>query len=383
MPAFSKVTEYSLLAAVLYAIQHPFSKPLVGLNQVPAGTERLLLVSAAVALLAVMIVLACNRDLARTFVAIVLDIRRYRILLMTIVSGAVSMLVYIFYLGKFHPNVVTLFLNTSPIWAALVGAGLQRWSPDPNYKAPGAPFYCGSALIFCVLCFAVWYESQAPLGRFVGELSRALPMVIIPILVMMNFQLRQKFLPMQLGATAPVFINIVFAAIILAAYSAVVIQSTPGASFAPVVEADAILLYVLGTVGSTVAAHVVFQRAVNLSLGSGGGYVASYNFLISAFAVAIGLALSLLLARPELAPNLGHLIAIVLIVPILYALARKGVKARAGSTIGGRKIRARRTGIDQAAVTPAHTCARPPASAPCRPRQMCRLRRFGPKARPG
>ena len=157
---------------------------------------------------------------------------------------------------------------------------------------------------------------------------------------MMNFQLRQKFLPMQLGATAPVFINIVFAAIILAAYSAVVIQSTPGASFAPVVEADAILLYVLGTVGSTVAAHVVFQRAVNLSLGSGDGYVASYNFLISAFAVAIGLALSLLLARPELAPNLGHLIAIVLIVPILYALARKGVKARLpGSTIGGRKIR--------------------------------------------
>jgi uncharacterized membrane protein len=67
MPAFSKVTAYSLLAAVLYAIQHPFSKPFVGLNQVPAGTERLLLFSAAVALLAVMIVLACNRDLARTF----------------------------------------------------------------------------------------------------------------------------------------------------------------------------------------------------------------------------------------------------------------------------------------------------------------------------
>ena len=317
--------------------------------------------------------------------AIVLDIRRYWILLVTIVSGAVSMFVYIFYLGKFHPNVVTLFLNTSPIWAALVGAGLQRWSPDPNYKAPGAPFYCGSALILCVLCFTVWYESQAPLGRFVGELGRALPMVIIPILVMLNFQLRQKFLPRQLGATAPVFINIVFAAIILAAYSAVVIQSTPGASFAPVVEADAILLYVLGTVGSTVAAHVVFQRAVNLSLGSGDGYVASYNFLISAFAVAIGLALSLLLARPELAPNLGHLIAIVLIVPILYA-PRQERRLGAIAGINDRRPenpRSRRTGIDQAAVTPAHTCARPPASAPCRPRQKCRRRRFGPKARPG
>jgi len=152
MPAFSKVTEYSLLAAVLYAIQHPFSKPLVGLNQVPAGTERLLLVSAAVALLAVMIVLACNRDLARTFVAIVLDIRRYRILLMTIVSGAVSMLVYIFYLGKFHPNVVTLFLNTSPIWAALVGAGLQESGPELQGARGAVLLRFGTHLLRSLFC---------------------------------------------------------------------------------------------------------------------------------------------------------------------------------------------------------------------------------------
>src|SRR5262249_11441808 len=144
---------------------------------------------------------------------------------------------------------------------------------------PKPLFYFCSAAILIVLGVTIWFEKKPPFAEYLSDLYQAAPMMIVPFLVMLSFQLRKDYIPPSFGSTAPVFVNLVFVSLILAAYSLVVILKTPNASFSYQGGFGALTCFVLGTLASAVGAHAVFQEALRHSTVTG-GYVASFNFLI-------------------------------------------------------------------------------------------------------
>lgn len=268
---------FGLTAALLYAIQHPLSKPAANRlgASLPAIGSLLLVCEVAILLFGVA---ACVVH-PETF-AHVRKILRSRgnlgklIFLSTI--GLASLTIYLANMHMFPPVLMAVILNLFPFWNVIITAVIDRRRPRAH------PVLVIGIVAALMLFTSVYFDPQFRLSGFVAQFA---VISIVPIVYSIHYNMQSRY-----------FADYKPFAFVLAAYlidAPIVMLILIGFGFyvdLPVASPGFfqldILLYVVGTIASSIGARTMLQKG-GLSGPEGKIWTPFFTFLTPAMTAMV------------------------------------------------------------------------------------------------
>jgi hypothetical protein len=140
---------YSLITAVLFSIQEPFSA-----LAAKSLTSSEFICLTQIALLLSVPLLTVGRASRHDFAAVLFDVRNWGKLAILFAVGITGLFLYNIVLSSAHPFITAGVLNLLPFWAALVTLAISRKS------IPGSPalFFSCFAVAFCGAMAIAWSQ---------------------------------------------------------------------------------------------------------------------------------------------------------------------------------------------------------------------------------
>lgn len=303
-PYFSaKVTGLAVMAAVLFATQHPLTKSIIASTQAPFVIAAL---SAVIAFLSIPLLFVFGRS-AREFSRLLLKQDNWIKLAIVTLIGFGSICIYALGLSRENAILVSLMLNTSVLWSALWARTLS------GVKLPRAFWPCvilaltGIALPTFVQKGTRAFESTLTIGSFF--------ILMVPALYMLRQQLIYRWFGdvesyQRMAATSvPLFL----------AFLPILIWFSIDGQIGDAISSSSgfrWLEFILGTVMGGTLGGAVLQKGIEAAKGSA-GYVVAFNLSIPALTALMGWGLSFFDDTVGLAPDRWLISAILVVLASL------------------------------------------------------------------
>ena len=280
---------YSLVTAVLYATQEPFSFPAAKhLNTIQFGclTQIALFVSIPL--------VTGRRASHRDLVDLLTKGSNYVPLALLFANGLSGTLLYNFGLSDAHPIIISAVLNLSPFWAALVALVIAR---VPIPVSPAVFFGCFAGAFAGAMTVA-WSQigdankpSLAELGDNLlhGTWVYAIP---VPLCSALGGTLIGRWFG-GYRESAAVAANFLFANVVLIPATLLILYRRGELNFGA--ELGAAALMVLGTIIAASVGRIFYQIALTVT-GGDNGIVMMFLNLVPALSALVSLALSVWIA---------------------------------------------------------------------------------------
>lgn len=308
---------YSLVTAILLAIQEPFSA--LAARRL-TSTEFICLTQ--VALLLSVPLLTVDKASRRDFAAVLFDVRNWGKLAILLAVGIIGLLFYNIGLSSAHPIIIAGVLNLSPFWAALVALAISK-------KAmPGSPLVftgCFSVAFFGAMIIS-WSQLQSSNNDLMGDIINsvthgkwiyAAPM---PIFFALSGTLVGKWFS-GLEESAVIAANFVVSGVALIPATAAIAYY--GNEFRIHDQTSiAILMLLVGTLASSAAGRVFYQVALTTT-DNDNGFVTMFFLLIPVISSVISIPLSLWITDLHVAEGPSFWLGLVLVTAPLLVFSTK------------------------------------------------------------
>lgn len=321
---------YSLVTALLLAVQAPFSAPAA---QRFSSPQFICLTQFALLLSVPLITLptATRRD----FVRLLADVRNAGKLAILFVVGLCGLFLYNIGLSSTHPIITAAILNLSPFWAVLVAMIITRKA------VPVSPlvFFGCFAVAFVGAMIVAWSQMNVPNDQILRDIvnsifhSRWAYAIPLPLFFALSGTLVGRWFS-EYDDSAAIAANFVVSAVILIPATLLLsyTSSRVHPSFAMNdVKLAEVLLLLLGTLAASAAGRVYYQVALTVT-NNDNGFVTMFFLFIPAFAAIIAAPLSWWLPDLRYATNPLFFLGLGLItIPLLLFLLRAWQSSGDGS----------------------------------------------------
>jgi hypothetical protein len=310
-----RATILALVAVAFFAAQHPLSTLLGRQNSgYLVGLANLCLAASIISFIGGVATLLLNRKLFPAYVNVFRDTKMYSVLLGTTVLSIASTSAYAYGISYFDFAIVSLLLNTLPLWGALV----DRFMAETDEARTLPKYFILSTSVSIVLIgWAFWSNQSKPASEFISDLWKAAIVILVPICYVGAFATRARWMK-GVDTTAAVLASMTLSMPTLALLALIVIFIKGGQVGLNFDSYLAPILYVIGTLCVTIGGFA-YQKAIKFS-GRGTAYPSLFNVLIPSLSALIGWTLFLATARPELSPNRYQVAAAALIIPLLLVV---------------------------------------------------------------
>ncbi len=249
--AFRLAALFGILAAMGYALQHPFSKPLASrLTGSVSETLAVILVTEIIIFVAMMLLLAARPRALRSVIELYREPLSFRRLTYQMLVGLASLLIYIFAIGKVDQVFLAVILNCFPFWFILVGITLFREEIGRDYMHKDEVALFAVLLIFIV---GFGYDSLVSTSLiYVAIFS------LIPILYGVLYFVRVRFFGHHTPFVYLIAANLFSIAVIAPICGIVVFSQMSLSDFDSFFGLD-LALYVIGAVSSLAALYCLHR----------------------------------------------------------------------------------------------------------------------------
>lgn len=312
-------TGFGLLAVLAFAAQHPLTKPLLG-----SGADSLLvaLLTSLLALLGLPVLFAMARG-GRDCFAILASRRYWPALSAITLLGIASKLFYLGGLAGNHPVIVTLFLNTSVLWAAL-------WSRLISGRSLPKAFF--STVVLAAIALAAPHVLAARDGGGIAIRPVDLLLLLVPAFYTLKSVLASRWFPGRDTIEVSASLNVasvffLMPVLLLPRFHDGIGLSLRQSATVHWVEAG------IGTLCGTVLGAAFYITALHKSEGRY-AYVTAFNLLIPSLSALIGYGLSWVEPMAGVAPAWPQLAGIVLLLAALGRFTFLNWTARSSAESG-------------------------------------------------
>ncbi len=309
-------TLYSLVTAVLYATQEPFSFPAarhLSTLQFVCLTQIALLISIPL--------VSGGPASRRDFVALITDVSNYWKLAVIFAIGMSGLLLYNIGLSNAHPIIISTILNLSPFWAAGVALILTR---VPIPVSPAVFFSCFAGAFAGAMAVA-WSQLGDANRPSISELADnflhgswvyAIP---IPLCSALGGTLVGKWFS-KYQESAAVTANFFVANLILIPSTLFILYRRSELGFEG--QYVALVLMIVGTIIAASVGRVFYQIALTAT-GNDNGFVTMFLNLVPALTALISLLLSWWIADLHFAADPMFFVGLALIGASLLIFSLK------------------------------------------------------------
>ncbi len=321
---YGQGTLYAIGAAVLLAVQEPFSalaaRSLTSLDFM-ALTQ--------VALLLSLPLLLSQADSRRDFTAILLNVRQWPKLAVIFLVGVTGLELYDVGLSSAHPIITAGVLNISPFWAALVAFAVSRRTISVSPVA----FWTCFLVAFCGAMAIAWSQIDVDNRLLTRDVitsllhSRWIYALPMPAFFALSGTLVFKWFP-EFDEAASIGANFFVSAAILIPVAAISAHFGPSLRLSEQ-SAGAIGLLLLGTLAASAAGRLLYQKALTLTRDDN-GYVTMYFLIIPGVAALISWPLSRWIPTLTFIPSPAFGLGLALVMgPLLFLsfVSRRGRRA--------------------------------------------------------
>ena len=286
---------YSVVTAILYSTQEPFSFPAAR----HLNTLQFVCVT-QVALLVSIPLLTAPPPSRRDFLALARDRSNYGYLAVIFAIGMSGLLLYNLGLSNAHPIIISAILNLSPFWAALVALVISRVpipiSPATFFGCFAGAFFGAMAVAWSQLSDADKPSLSALADNFVhGSWVYAIP---VPLCSALGGTLVGRWFG-KYNESAAIAANFLFANVILIPSCLFILAWRSEITFA---QAPAMILMVVGTILASSVGRVFYQISLTVT-GGDNGFVTMFWNLVPALTALVSLILSRWIADEHFAMN--------------------------------------------------------------------------------
>jgi drug/metabolite transporter (DMT)-like permease len=275
---------YSVVTALLYATQEPFSFPAarhLSTLQFVCLTQ--------IALLSSIPLLMLRSPTRRDLLALIRKPANYGYLAVIFAIGMSGLLLYNFGLSNAHPIIISAILNLSPFWGALVALVISR-VPIPISPATFFGCFAGAFLGAIAVAWSQLSEANKPtLGELAdnfvhGSWVYAIP---VPLCSALGGTLVGKWFA-KYSEPAAIAANFLFANVILIPSCLVILYRRSELTFD---QAPAMILMIVGTILASSVGRVFYQISLTVT-GGDNGFVTMFWNLVPALTALVSLILS-------------------------------------------------------------------------------------------
>ncbi|MBR2689349.1 MAG: hypothetical protein IKE42_15990 [Aquamicrobium sp.] len=301
-----RIIALCIASTVIFALQHPLSKPFVdqiGTNWV--GRSKAAVVYSAITLIAILTTALFFKDSWRQYTFLLKNTFKYKVVIGSAFLSSISALFYIFGQGSFKPSTLALILNT-PISAIFI-TYIHQERPIPLLTM------LATASTFCCVGVALWFESGIKAQDFFIELCLASIMLIVPVTYILGFTLRKKYIS-NFDAHAGVMATATLSSLITTTIVTLILVGS-GESFAiPIIPSHSWVMFSVGTVVLILFGSTSYQAAI--SGGASPAYISLYHTMIPILTAGFGW-LVFQLGYSEFQASPGQIIAILAAFPFI------------------------------------------------------------------
>jgi drug/metabolite transporter (DMT)-like permease len=306
---------YSVITALLYATQEPFSF----LAAKRLSTLQFVCLT-QVALLISLPLLTGRSSSRRDFLALLREPSNYGYLAVIFAIGMSGLLLYNLGLSNAHPIIIAAILNLSPFWAALVALLISR---VPIPISPAIFFGCLAGAFAGAMAVA-WSQMSEAGKPTMSELAEnfvhgswvyAIP---VPICSALGGTLIGKWFA-KYDESAAIAANFLFANVLLIPASVVILIWQGKLQFD---QPLAIILMIVGTILAGSVGRVFYQIALTVTAGDN-GFVTMFFNLVPALTALVSLPMSWVIAELHFAVDPIYLLGLAAIAASLLLFSLK------------------------------------------------------------